>query len=603
MIKNTNSIFGFKCLVMIVMTMTSIQTQAQKVLIGLTSTEVFKKQVNSDSIVKVANVSATLGSLIQASDGKLYAITRTGGTGGGTLVKIDLSTNQTTLLYSFLSNNSGVMPHGGNLNEYSPGKLIGMTSSGGTGNGGCIFTYDIVSKVFTKKLDLAFANAPRNQTLLQVGNGVFYYYSFSGGTNSKGAIMKYTLSNNTLTNVFSFSDGKYPYFRPVLGSDGKLYGILSEGGTTGAGMIFSYNLNTNTYTNLANFRAGAFPDRPGAFPYGLLEVSPGVFYGNCAFGGMLNKGTIFKFVTNGNVLTKEADFDNPALPYSSPIMASNGKLYGTTAQGGSGKATMYEFDTASKTIRICVDFAQYNKFNSAPSQYLEMIETCDVPHPYSELKDTSFLCEYDAQTFPKASSCDGDIIATCNTQFPLRTPGNHYLVWTYDDGKGNFSTQSHFVNILPIDSSIRYENGKLWANQEGVTYQWVDVNNGNNPVQGANSQSFAPQDSGKYACYITYKTCSVYTHAIDLKRLNVNQLSIKNTIQVYPNPSSDFIHVLSQDPIIQLELYDLQGRLLKIYEMEAATDVKIDIMSFNAGTYLLKVITNNSISINQIIKN
>jgi uncharacterized repeat protein (TIGR03803 family) len=76
--------------------------------------------------------------LVQATNGKLYGTTYAGGSGGvGTVFQITTSGTLTTL-YNFTGISDGSYPYGG-LVQHTNGALYGVTSSGGTGKLGTVF--------------------------------------------------------------------------------------------------------------------------------------------------------------------------------------------------------------------------------------------------------------------------------------------------------------------------------------------------------------------------------------------------------------------------------------------------------------------------------
>jgi hypothetical protein len=88
------------------------------------------------------NDSNPQGSLMQASDGKLYGMTYYGGTFGGNnglgvIFSFDLS-NSTYINLKVFDDTDGARPLG-NLMQASDGKLYGMTNQGGSSNLGVIF--------------------------------------------------------------------------------------------------------------------------------------------------------------------------------------------------------------------------------------------------------------------------------------------------------------------------------------------------------------------------------------------------------------------------------------------------------------------------------
>src|SRR5690606_35055813 len=80
------------------------------------------------------------GSLVQASDGKLYGMTRQGGSNGfGTLFSFDASLATHSVFHHFNISN-GAFPSG-SLTQASDGKLYGMTQGGSNGLG-TLFSFD-----------------------------------------------------------------------------------------------------------------------------------------------------------------------------------------------------------------------------------------------------------------------------------------------------------------------------------------------------------------------------------------------------------------------------------------------------------------------------
>lgn len=79
--------------------------------------------------------------------------------------------------------------------------------------------------------------------------------------------------------------------------------------------------------------------------------------------------------------------------------------------------------------------------------------------------------------------------------------------------------------------------------------------------------------------------------------LAVNESEIKNQINVYPNPFSNFINLKGKYSII--ELYDYSGKLIKLV---TNPQDKINLESLKKGVYLLKIHTNDRILTEKIVK-
>jgi uncharacterized repeat protein (TIGR03803 family) len=158
------------------------------------------------------------------------------------------------------------------------------------------------------------------------------------------------------------SDGHNPN-QGLVAVNGVLYGTTSGGGggcrpEAGCGTVFAITLSGREHT-LYHFKGGT----DGLTPSGGLVWLNGRFYGATWYGGVTSEcpgspwgtgcGTIFSIDTSGNerVLYRFRGNRNGASP-NGPLLALNGKLYGTTSSGGAGGScnhycgTLFEVTTA-----------------------------------------------------------------------------------------------------------------------------------------------------------------------------------------------------------------------------------------------------------------
>src|SRR6202035_4821072 len=80
-----------------------------------------------------------VGGLVQATDGNFYGTTYAGGSGGAGTVFQMTSGGTLTTLYNFTGITDGSAPFGG-LVQHTSGAFYGVTSSGGSGKLGTIFS-------------------------------------------------------------------------------------------------------------------------------------------------------------------------------------------------------------------------------------------------------------------------------------------------------------------------------------------------------------------------------------------------------------------------------------------------------------------------------
>lgn len=451
-----------------------------------------------------ASGSGPYGALMQAANGKLYGLTRSGGaSSAGVIFEYDLNGTYTKKID--LSSTTGGVPFGA-LVAAPNGSLYALASNGGTANLGTVFEYDYVNNVCNKKVDLTLVNgsAPQGSMILAT-DGNLYGLTFGGGTSSQGTIFQYSVSSGTYTKLFNLSTattGSFPSGDLVQASNGKFYGMARSGGASSGGTIFEYDLSGPTFTkkiDLANSTA------IGGAPFGsMIQATNGKFYGLTSNGGITGGGVLYEYDVSGNSYTKKVDL-NAALNGSSPngslIYANNNKLYGMTLNGGANNAgTIFEYDKSNATFTKKVDLSTAN--GSAP--YGALIQA-----PNGKLygmtnaggaNGVGVIFEYDLNgTYTKkvdlstTNGCSpfGSLVLGSNGKlYGLTRVGgssNLGVIFEYDYVNNIYTKKLDFVNTNganPNGSMVNASNGKLYGltqvggvNFVGVLFEYDYINN------------------------------------------------------------------------------------------------------------------------------
>jgi uncharacterized repeat protein (TIGR03803 family) len=322
------------------------------------------------------------GSLLLASNGLLYGMTRYGGAnvssinGGGTIYSYNIFTDVQSDIHDFGSDTDGQSPYG-SLIQANNGLLYGMTEQGGTNDSGIIFSYNILTGKDSVLHNFGSSTDGRNPygSLIQLNDSLLYGMTRYGGVNDSGIIFSYNIltgKDSDLHDFGSSTDGKNPYGSLIQANNGLLYGMTYSGGTNDSGTIFSYNILTGKDSVLHNFGSGT---ADGQYPYGsLIQASDTLLFGMTYSGGANGEGIIFSYNISTGVETDVHDFgsgNDGYNPKGSLMQASDGLLYGMTYAGGANGAGMvFSFNIDSGTETDVQDFA----INNGQNPYGSLIE-------------------------------------------------------------------------------------------------------------------------------------------------------------------------------------------------------------------------------------
>jgi uncharacterized repeat protein (TIGR03803 family) len=299
--------------------------------------------------------------LVQATNGNFYGTTLYGGPNGdGNIFEITPA-GKLTSIYLFCPQVStcpdGSSPYAG-LVQASNGRLYGATTTGGNNNlencsGGCGTIFD-VSLTGTLTTLYSFCSVINSQgycadgmytfsAAVQAADGNFYGTTQLGGAYNQGTFFEMTTAGK-LTTLYSFcaqvnghgycANGSHPSPAPVQAANGNFYGTTYYGGVGNAGTVFEMT-PAGELTRLYSFCYQ--PDCTGGSTASLIQASDGNLYGTAA-------GQIFKITLGGKLTTLYSPDDAQGEILNGLVQGTDGMLYGTSAYGGSSyDGTIFSF--------------------------------------------------------------------------------------------------------------------------------------------------------------------------------------------------------------------------------------------------------------------
>lgn len=196
---------------------------------------------------------------------------------------------------------------------------------------------------FCSKTNCADGNLPWGNLVLGA-NGNFYGTTFRGGANNESGTVFEITPQGKLTTLHSFCaqtecpDGSAPISGLTLGPDGNFYGTTFDGGPNLGGTVYKIS-PTGAFTTIYSFCGDARQCKAGLNPNGpLVLATNGKLYGTTPLGGVAFGGTIFQLNLSGVESTVHAfSYQNTdSIGQSNGVMqAADGNLYGTTYEGPS----------------------------------------------------------------------------------------------------------------------------------------------------------------------------------------------------------------------------------------------------------------------------
>jgi uncharacterized repeat protein (TIGR03803 family) len=275
--------------------------------------------------------------LIADSSGNLYGTTYLGGSDSkGTVYKLSTS-GRLTILYSFGTQEGGDgTPYSGVVRDPA-GNLYGTTGQ----PSGTIYKLSVAGVYSTLFQFGGYGNPTEPKwgvTLDSTGN--LYGATETGGGANAGVVYELEASG-TLRGLYQFpgqSSGEVPGFPSagvILDSQGNIYGTTPYGGVEG--MIYKLD-RAGQETTLYSFEGAPGGTKPVA---GVALDSAGNLYGATQLGGAANWGAVYKLdsASHETPLYSFTGGADGAFPESSPVLDSQGNVYGTTLKGGSAYGT------------------------------------------------------------------------------------------------------------------------------------------------------------------------------------------------------------------------------------------------------------------------
>ena len=150
-------------------------------------------------------------------------------------------------------------------------------------------------------------------------------------------------------------------------------------------------------------------------------------------------------------------------------------------------------------------------------------------------------------------------------------------------GCNEATSASVTLTVDAVNANVTQTGNTLTAVQSGANYTWVDCNNGNQPIAGANGQSYTPTANGSYAVEIVLNGCSAISSCVQIGSVGLEEDKLDwSTIQ--PNPTSGMLMIKVSQPTNAV-VSAANGTVIATLKLEGET--VLDATKFATGVYYL----------------
>lgn len=410
---------------------------------------------------------------------------------------------------------------------------------------------------------VSIAVAPSNDQYIYAAESSALYATTNGGTTWTNVIGN--LPGN-ISNIIVDPANPLRVWATISGytANQKVY-VTTTGGTTW----------TDMSTGLPNLPANCFAYQGGGIDAMYVGTDLGVYYRDTT-----NTAGAWVSYNTGLPNVEIADLK---------IYAPGSILRAATYGRGTWQIALYTPSTAAPT-------ANFTAFPTTlcASNTVQFTDT-------SANQPTSWKWSFPGGT-PSTSTLQNPVIT-------YATAGTYPVTETAINSQGEDSiTVSHYISVNPMPTapSIKQSADTLFCTPANYNfYQWLKSGA---PIPGATSSRLTVSATGVYRVDVSDSDkCSTYGQLVVTSIVSgINEISLNDYINVYPNPTSGNLQVsfdLPTDGDYELSVANVLGQTVYTNNLHIAgqSTHNIDMSGFSKGVYFLSIKGNSSSGVKKIL--
>ena len=159
------------------------------------------------------------------------------------------------------------------------------------------------------------------------------------------------------------------------------------------------------------------------------------------------------------------------------------------------------------------------------------------------------------------------------------------------------------LTVVTVNVGVTQNSAELSSVVTGGNYQWIDCNDNNSLISGANGQTYTATVNGSYAVIVTQNGCVDTSECVVVNSVGLGPIGSNGNINVYPNPTNGEVNIDlgSVQNKADISLVNVQGEIVKTWHFEETGEINLDIQE-SKGLYLLNISTDDGHKVIQLIK-
>lgn len=197
------------------------------------------------------------------------------------------------------------------------------------------------------------------------------------------------------------------------------------------------------------------------------------------------------------------------------------------------------------------------------------------------------LTVYDGFFFTRdATICDGDTFNWRGEDYTLSGSYSDSLITVH----GCDSVYRLNLSVSRVDTAVDASGNYLVAQAARGNYNWIDCVTGQQ-IEGEDSKSFYPGESGHYALVIEQSGCTDTSscYHVELQDTRISDPSNAEVL-IYPNPAQDLI-TIEAESIQKVAIYNTKGQLLDLQQYPGSHKVMFHLSDYSQAAYILHINT------------